>query len=132
AERAGKGKAWLPATVLVFSLSFDSLWANLRWGFHETSLAFFGLSWCYCLIFTATRARGEGRSKENAILALALVLALFAAGAKETMLLEVSLVLGIWSALVYQTRRWVWSGLLLGLALSLFAGFIYFEQMPHP
>jgi uncharacterized membrane protein len=136
AERAAPGKSWVPASVAVFGLGFDSLWANLRWGFHESALAFFGLSWCYALIFSVKGSRigrfPGARAKEEAVLVLALALALFAAGAKETMLLEVCLLLGIWSAFAYQSRRWAWSGLLLGLGISLFIGFIYFEQMPHP
>ena len=48
------------------------------------------------------------------------------------MLLEVAMILGIWSAFTYQSKRWAWSGLLLGLALSLVGGFLYFEKMPHP
>lgn len=38
----------LPAAAgptLLFAIGFDSLWANLRWGFHENSVAFFALSW---------------------------------------------------------------------------------------
>ena len=40
----------LAAATLIFSLSFESLWGNLRWGFHENSIYFCSFSWAIAFL----------------------------------------------------------------------------------
>ncbi|HUP57302.1 MAG TPA: DUF2079 domain-containing protein [Bdellovibrionota bacterium] len=135
AERlGGPAKGWLPAAVLVFGVWFDSLWANFRWGPHESMIDLVALSWMFALLFSwrPSYAPLPGLiSKDNAIRALILVLALIAAGTKEILLLDAAIALGLWSFFSCREKRYGWSGLLLGFAVSLLVGFVYFEQMPH-
>ncbi len=41
----------LAAAATLFGLTFDSLWGNLRWGFHDTSIYFAAMSWAFALLW---------------------------------------------------------------------------------
>jgi uncharacterized membrane protein len=110
----------IACATVIFILGFDSLWGNLRWGFHENSISFFALSWAFALFFSR-------RAQPLVILPLLLI----SAGAKEILLLDVALVLLIWSALNFRRPRWQLS-LSIFTALILIAQFIAFEKAPHP
>jgi uncharacterized membrane protein len=79
----------LAAGVLVFALGFDSLWGNLRWGFHETSIAFAALSWAFALLFGA-----QPRLRNGVLIFLLFVVS---AGSKEILLLDTAAAFGIWA-----------------------------------
>lgn len=113
----------LAAATLVFGVSLDSLWGNLRWGFHENSIAFCAFSWALCLLFTAT---GSAVSRWARILGLLALSAL----SKEILLVNAAFVLVAWIPL----KRPPWKAafaLALGAGL-LIGGFAYFQQLPHP
>ena len=125
------------ASTTVFALSFDSLWRNLKWGFHENALAFFALSWAFALLFSSEKflPRIFFRYRRVWIFLLLLV----AAFSKEILLLNVSAVLFYWAwkewhvgrqtSLRSDRFRAVFLG---GVGLVLIAGFVYFEKLPHP
>ncbi len=120
----------LAAATTVFVFSFESLWANLKWGFHENSIAFFSLSWAFALFFSES---SKSLFKKNALI---LTLFLIAAGSKEILLLDVSIALMCW-AVISKRRNKEWKVLFFSLFLGmisvgLFLGFIYFEKMVHP
>lgn len=124
----------LAAATSVFALGFESLWGNLQWGFHENTLAFTTLSWAFALGFSEWS--NENRAKRNSVL---LILLGIAALSKEILLLDVSVLLLVWAFTAFKDQRksptrwrWHWITFLLGLGLSLVAGFIAFEKLAHP
>jgi hypothetical protein len=121
-----EARPWLPAAATAFALFFDSLWGNLRWGFHENAIAFAALSWAFAWLMSPGTAE-QGR------LARWLPLALFcvAAGSKEILLVDVALALAAWSVIVSRRDRLFAIKLVL-LAAALLAAFVWFEKMPHP
>jgi uncharacterized membrane protein len=126
APEPGTGReSSLAAGATLFALSFDSLWGNLRWGFHENAIAFATLSWAYALIFSR-------RTERSWLSQLGvLILFLLAAASKEIILLDVSLALCVWAALQWSRQR-VFAIKLLVLALALIVSFVWFEKLPHP
>lgn len=73
-------RARIAAAALIFGIVMDSLWANLRWGFHESAIAFCAQSWAWAFIFLRWRG-GRG-------IALACLLLAVSAGSKEILLLD--------------------------------------------
>ena len=133
----------LAAATTLFALSFDSLWGNLGWGFHESSLAFFTLSWAFALLFlhldwiSADHApdESEGRLRKVAVVLLFLV----AAGTKEILLVDVAVAFGVWGLLELLTAQEsrlnegsLLAGGLFGLAAGLLLVFLAFEGISHP
>lgn len=117
----------LAAGVSVFAVAFDSLWGNLRWGFHENAIAFAATSWALAILFAGIRIRSLARN------AVVLVLFLLAALSKEILLVDVAVALGIWAAVeCRKERRVVFPLALVALACALIAGFVWFERLPHP
>ncbi|OFZ78755.1 MAG: hypothetical protein A2583_09800 [Bdellovibrionales bacterium RIFOXYD1_FULL_53_11] len=119
----------LAAAVTVFALSFDSLWSNMRWGFHENAIAFTALSWAFALTFSDKRSPWH--------LCAAVLLSLVAAGSKELLLVDVAILFFVWSwsltsRMPSSIRRITGIAVFMGLALTLILLFIAFETMPHP
>lgn len=130
AERApgtsAGGGSTLAAFVLLFALGFNSLWANLRWGFHENSIYFAAMSWALALLFT-TR---PGWKRTCSVIALFCVAAL----SKEILLLNVALAFAL-LALPGTGHRWrqlAWKPGLIICALAAVVLFVWFEKIPHP
>lgn len=119
-DRKNRGDGTLPAAAVLFGLVFDSLWGNLRWGFHDTAIAFAALSWAYAFLFSG-QALGKWKT--------ALVFALFmvTAAAKEILLLDVAMALGLWGVQRKSARKRLWL-----TALCLVFVFVWFEKIPHP
>lgn len=111
----------LAAATTVFIVGFGSLWGNLRWGFHENSIAFISLSWALAFLITS-------KSKEFLILFLSMIAAL----SKEILLLDVALFFGLWALLEWRKQRRLFPIGLTLLSILLISGFIYFEKLPHP
>jgi len=129
-----KVRGRLAAGVTLFALGFDSLWGNLRWGFHENSIYFFAMSWALALIFT-----GENSSvvregvKSRGTRALLIVLLLFiSALSKEILLLDVAFISLAWATLLWKERKSVGVIGLIVFAVVLLGVFIGYEKMPHP
>lgn len=145
-------RAELAAAATVFGISFDSLWGNLHWGFHENTIAFCALSWAFALLFpylhdaiidpwatgaieTAAIQANERPSKKLVIVACLLV----AAGSKEILLVDVACVFFVWAVLEFlqaQDDR-VGRGSTLAAALFSMAGvlllvFLGYESVHHP
>jgi len=137
AERAGQATFGdelnpLAAATTVFVLSFDSLWKNLRWGFHENAIAFCALSWAMALLLSSALG-GRPAVKKGLITVLFLV----AAGSKEILLLDIGLGFLVWGGQDLLGRHKGRSpvGLAiakLSVALVLGLGFVLFETMAHP
>lgn len=118
---SGTGMSALPAATLVFFLFFDSLWGNLRWGFHETSLSFAFLSWAVALLLA------EPSRKRPAIAALLLATAL----TKETGLLSAAMGFAALARLDREgsrSSRALW----LGISVALMGAFVAYQGLPHP
>ncbi|MFZ9596119.1 MAG: DUF2079 domain-containing protein, partial [Bdellovibrionia bacterium] len=138
----------LPGATVVFILGFESLWRNLRWGFHENAIYFFLLSWALYFYYRSEHVHSltdelrGGRSPsvwEQPRFLRALVFCLFlgAAAAKEILLLNLALGFLIWCALDGKKRKWTFGELgffvlRVGAAIALFLGFLAFETMGHP
>lgn len=123
AAAGGKSKKWLPAATVLFGLTFESLWGNLNWGFHENAIAFAALSWAFALI-----SAGEA-SRRHKLVALALFT--IAAASKEILLVDVALALFAWAVIERRRDRWIALGAIL-FALAFLASFVWFEKLPHP
>lgn len=121
----------LAAATLVFGLSFDSLWGNLRWGFHENAIAFVALSWALALVFTDSSTDFRAKAKRAAAFALFAV----AAWSKEILLVDVAFYLVVWAFFLRLSRekgtRLLSWGLVV-MAVIFIRVFVQFEQMPHP
>lgn len=115
------------AAVTVFALSRDSLWGNLRWGFHENSLYFCFISWALVLLFL-------NHFQNNLRKWLIYFLMVLAALSKEILLVNVAFALFIWAIVTYRTNRdQKYFGALLFLSgCAMLSGFLYFEHIPHP
>jgi uncharacterized membrane protein len=119
----------LAAACVLFALSFESIWGNIHWGFHENGIAFFSVSWAFALIGTLWRA-SDSRSR-NIRKGLIVVLLLVAAGSKEILLLNVGMILICWT--IYERKGNIkWNIAFSVIALLLFWQFVRFETMPHP
>ena len=128
-------RARIAAATLVFGLSFDSLWANQRWGFHENMLGFAALSWGFAFLLSEASSRSWRKIA-------AFVCFLIAAGSKETLLLSVAMILVVWFLQEFSKKRdpfaikkssdSIFDGALLGSAICLILVFVLFELMPHP
>lgn len=121
----------LGAAVCVFVLSFESLWKNLGWGFHENAIAFCASSWAFVLFFWSDIPVRFSR-RAAAIVSLVLVTAL----SKEILLLNMALVFGCWA--FWGSRKGgsklsspLFSGL-IGASIALLVAFVLFEKMDHP
>lgn len=117
----------LAAGTTVFILGFDSLWGNLRWGFHENAIAFFSWSWAIALYFSEEGNKNWALTKQGLVWVLLLVTAF----SKEILLPDISFMLWVW---VFQKKTSFKGFRLAGvvLAVALLWGFILFERMPHP
>jgi uncharacterized membrane protein len=123
-QRADReSRKWLPAAAVVFGLTFESLWGNLSWGFHENAIAFAALSWAFALI----AAGGADRGRKLAVL----VLFVIAAGSKEILLVDVALALLAWAMMERKKDRFV-AVFSVILAVAFLAAFVWFEKLPHP
>ena len=122
-------RSTLAATTTVFALCFDSLWANQRWGFHENAIAFAAYSWSLALIFADLR---WNVTRTVSIF----ILLLIAAGAKEVLLLDISvafIALSLVLAKIYSGRSRIFSTALTATTtIVLILLFIGFESLPHP
>jgi uncharacterized membrane protein len=127
----------LAAATTIFAFSFDSLWGNLRWGFHENAIAFISLSWALALLFTSTpQVRTDSHTwRKLGILFLFLIAAL----SKEIILLNVGLALLVWAIAHWKSGSQnkslfdrAFPFVLLGLSGVLFVLFVAFEKMSHP
>ncbi len=123
----------LATATLIFVLSFDSLWGNLRWGFHENALGFLCISWALTFVFVQNSHISFYLRRYKELLIL--ILFLIAAFSKEILLLDVAIGLGIWA--IYQQNRYFFSrmgfaSVSAGFSIILVLKFIYFEKMPHP
>ncbi len=107
-----KARSHLAAMTLIFGACFDSLWANQRWGFHESALFFFSFSWILALVLTDSRQK-----------IFIGFLFLLAVGSKEISLLTGSLFL-----FLIPSKKWR----LKGVSLILLVVFVCFESIPHP
>ncbi len=121
---APEARGRLAAGALIFGVTFQSVWANLRWGFHENSIGFLAMSWALCGWMTIER---ELRRR-----LFVLVMLLIAAGTKEIYLLNIAGFFAYWAY-----RDWragmefrslgsiAWAGILLGT-------FLYYHSLPRP
>lgn len=131
----GEAKSWLPAAATLFGLTFDSIWGNLRWGFHENVIAFAALSWAFAL--TSASWFGPGSTVVGFFRAghwrklLVLALFLIAAGSKEILLVDVALALLAWAAIERKQDRALALKSVV-IAIVLIAAFVWFEKLPHP
>jgi hypothetical protein len=119
----------LAAATTLFALSFDSLWGNIRWGFHENAIAFFCTSWAMALLFVRERDTNEILRWVRRLAVLLLLLV--SAGSKEILLLDIGLVLLCWAFLELKEKSF-FSVVLAVLAFALFTKFVHFERLPHP
>ncbi|MEO5970963.1 MAG: hypothetical protein ABIQ95_13625, partial [Bdellovibrionia bacterium] len=133
----------LAAATMIFVLSFDSLWKNLRWGFHENAIAFCSVSWALALLFSS--ALGSRPVLKNILI---VVLFLLAAGSKEILLLDIAAGFCVWAVFDIVSGRLARKGIAneqyevkqgskffifkIVLAIALTVGFILFEKMAHP
>lgn len=118
----------LVAGVTVFALSFDSLWGNLRWGFHETAISFAASSWALSFWL---QERRKSISEKSVILVLLLITAL----SKEILLVDVALALWVWAFIEFRERApraRIFAAFLIAVGVVLLAGFLWFESIPHP
>ena len=122
----------LAGATCLFFLSFNSIWMNLRWGFHENAIGFFCLSWFFCLFFLSSSS--DHLKKRFFIPSALMILLWVAAGTKEIVLLDVALVCFVWAFSGKKSRRFFSiPNLALFLFGILFIGvFLVFESMPHP
>jgi uncharacterized membrane protein len=126
----------LAAATILFLASFNSLWKNLKWGFHENALAFFMLSWGLALLFTYPIHLPNRIGFRRVLI---FIILLIAAGSKEILLLEVSLVFFIWGLLEFKilskhhrVQKWIYLIALWFTGIFLVFGFFWFEAIPHP
>jgi hypothetical protein len=75
---SGENRSKLEAGTVLILVFFDSIWANLQWGFHEAHLAFLFLSWAFYFILS-----------EQTVMAILFLF--FTALSKEAYLLDVSM-----------------------------------------
>jgi hypothetical protein len=122
----------LAGCAALFAICFDSLWGNLRWGFHENAIAFCSLSWALTLLIV----RPASDARRWLARAGALVLIVVTAASKEILLVNMALLVGVWAFWVGQglrgLRRVAAVASLLLVALLLLMLFVGFERMPHP
>ncbi len=129
AERLPKGselaRQQIAGAVVLLIFSFDSLWGNLKWGFHENAIGFCAVSWALALL-----TLGPTRIWRSALI---LVLLMITAASKEILLLQIAAVLTYWVVVEWrQTRKVLGPGLLTSLAFSLVGVFVAFEKSFHP
>ena len=125
-------RSHLAAATAVFFLSFESLWSNLRWGFHENSIAFACTSWGLALLL------GERNPKYKK--SFIFLLFLIAAGSKEILLLDSALLFFFWgysewqksdpTTGLFKNPGRFFSVLLFFSALLLVSGFCIFASLP--
>jgi hypothetical protein len=114
----------LAAGTLLFFIAFESVWANFRWGFHDTALSFFAQSWAFALWFGGAKSP-RGR-------ALAIILLGVSAFSKEILLLDVGLFFGLW-ALGFAFDRKRRPAIACGLTtVALFVTFVAFQSIKGP
>jgi uncharacterized membrane protein len=114
----------IAAGVLVFFASFESLWANFRWGFHDTALSFFVQSWAFAIWF--------GAGKTWRMRALSAALLAVSAFSKEILLLDVGLFFALWGLGFFISNKKpfaVGAGL---VSVFLFLGFVAFQSVSSP
>jgi uncharacterized membrane protein len=132
-------RSQLAGATTLFILGFESLWGNLEWGFHENAVGFFSLSWALALIFTQKIDPSWFVRIANFVKSCgALALLVIAAGSKEILLLDVSLILVCWAYFQFRTQRfpfWMRSliaSIWIGIAGVLIWKFYQFEMIAHP
>ncbi len=123
AERICESGSNVPAAAALFIVSFDSLWANERWGFHENALYFAAMSWAVSWFIAPPKW-----TKFQFPLVICL---LVAAGSKEILLLNVAVFSLIWAFRLKGNRKWIASGLAILFSVFLGGVFIFFEKLPH-
>ena len=144
-KKRSKTQEQLAAATTVFIFGFESLWRNVRWGFHENVIAFFCVSWALALLFSSG-SRGHSRLRSAAVF----ILFLIAAGSQEILMLDIAVAFVVWAIFdfVNLQKTWalknniilkkgfnksVWFPLLkLAMAVGLVLGFVIFERMGHP
>ncbi len=121
---ASERRQRIAAGTLVFFAAFESLWANFRWGFHDTAISFCALSWAFAIAFR----KGKEPRARLAVCALLLV----AAFSKEIILLDVGILAAIWGVgFALSGRRPPAIG--AGLAtIACFAAFFAFQAADSP
>ena len=119
-DQDSKWRSTLAGSTVLFFLGMNSIWVNLRWGFHENALAFFSLSWFFSLIFLKMYRR-----------LLLGVLFLVIVGSKEILLLDGAFVCGV-AAYLGRKKRWTQWLLPFAIGSMLLVGFALFETAPHP
>ena len=114
----------LAAGATIFGVTFQSLWANQHWGFHENSIYFLSISWALYFWIAS-----ENEWFRRGFTLLALIIGAFS---KEILLLNVALFFIYWAY-----RDWraglgkrslgslLWAGMLI-------ATFLYFQSIPKP
>lgn len=113
-------RAHLAGATALFAVSFDSLWGNLKWGFHENAIAFAALSWAVALLLT--------RSPRCWLI---LLLLLVTAGSKEILLLDVAIALVVWAAFERKRSR-AFAVFLVVAAVAMIGVFVQFSSLPKP
>lgn len=135
AKRLFPGKdgldVWIRVTIVIVALSMNSLWGNLAWGFHETTLAFAGFSWAYVLLLAPSVTQVKTSWLDCYRRPLAGAAFLLAALSKETALLDAVVVTFCCGVLALRRKRWN-SIFLLMVAVAFAALFIWFETQPKP
>ena len=129
-ERTRKTAA---AMTLVFAVGMNSLWANLRWGFHESALSFTCVSWALALLLAQRRDEvlPAWRDPRGYRPWLAMGLLLIAALSKEIELLNLAGLWLVWAMTLRREHR-AWSiALLLCVGLAV-GSFVQFESLPKP
>lgn len=139
--RAPKERATLAAATLVFGTTFESLWANLQWGFHENALAFAALSWAIALGFSERAAASKTGRDQNRLggfraTPTVLLLIAVAAGSKEILLVTVAFGCFAYAVVIAPRARqgfrkapFFWA---VFAGAALLACFFVFQQMPRP
>jgi uncharacterized membrane protein len=118
----------LCGATLFCAVTFDSLWANRTWGFHENTTAFAASSWAFALLF----ADEDSWPRLGMRRALILFLLLIAASSKEILILDVAAAIAVWSIFEWRDGRRTRSIFLVALVSFLAFSFFYFESLPHP
>lgn len=114
----------LVLAVSLFFCTFDSLWLNVWWGFHETAISFAAWSW-----FFAIRSTSPYSTKRNIYLTLILVVG---ACAKETSLVEATCLCLVSCFFDFRDRHRKTAGWWLLIAVVLVAALLKFESLPKP
>ncbi len=127
----------LGAAVVVFIMSFDSLWRNVGWGFHENAIAFCSLSWAIAFLLASENQLYPQGARKVGVFFLLLVTAV----SKETLLLDIAIALCLWGVVEFKTaedrskstiKAKFFPFFLALIAMVLIFVFIYFEKLVHP